>query len=414
MSNFFHINTLQSSLYTQGYSNAGFSSNKCDKNIFLFMIGGSGASVLEPIIYFFKKQIEESNYKLVPIFIDRNFHSEIVSRSIRNIKKHQIYNTYSCESSGNFITNPFFFVDNGNLLNSKNNLNKLIDSIQDDDIIAFSYSIYNKENLSAKRSIAEHIRVKTNAKIFNMVFLPYFTLNFDDDNFLKNREKSIEINLQMSNPSLTREYSFYAGLPNKGNYKECVYQRNPFNIVSLVLAFALVSSLSEEIEETNASYNYSFPSKDKYNLGDLGMGTLLRQTIISLDFRDICWKLICQERDNLELVNKIDSHTLNIITSYFNDAHSMLRQLSDITINKEFHLYIRKQKDYDFDKIWKYFKNQILYLKIPYTRKTFSRALLKNTDYSLTTTSDMIAYEILHSINEFIKDNYIKIDKMYY
>lgn len=172
MSKFFHINTLQSSLYTQGYSNAGFLSNKCDKNIFLFMIGGSGASVLEPIIYFFKKQIEESNYKLVPIFIDRNFHSEIVSRSIRNIKKHQIYNTYSCESSDNFITNPFLFVDNGNLLNSKNNLNKLIDSIQDDDIIAFSYSIYNKENLSVKRSIAEHIRLKTNAKIFNMVFLP--------------------------------------------------------------------------------------------------------------------------------------------------------------------------------------------------------------------------------------------------
>lgn len=80
------------------------------------MIGGSGASVLEPIIYFFKKQIEESNCKLVPIFIDRNFHSEIVSRSIRNIKKHQIYNTYSCESSDNFITNPFFFVDNGNLI----------------------------------------------------------------------------------------------------------------------------------------------------------------------------------------------------------------------------------------------------------------------------------------------------------
>ena len=80
--------------------------------------------------------------------------------------------------------------------------------------------------------------------------------------------------MTMSNPSLTREYSFYAGLPNKGNYKECVYQRNPFNIVSLVLAFALVSSLSEEIEETNASYHYSFPSKDKYNLGDLCMGTL--------------------------------------------------------------------------------------------------------------------------------------------
>lgn len=411
MSKFFHINTLQSSLYTQGYSNAGFSSNKCDKNIFLFMIGGSGASVLEPIIYFFKKQIEEVKYKLVPIFIDRKFHSEIVSRSIRNIKKHKIYNTYSCESSDNFINNPFFFVDNGNLLNSKNNLSKIIDRIQDDDIIAFSYSIYNKENISVKRSIAEHIRVKTNAKIFNMVFLTYFTLNFDDDNFFKNSEKSIEINLQMSNPSLPREYSCYVGLPNKGNYKESIYQRNPFNIVSLVLSFALVSFLSEETEETNATYCYSFPSKDKYNLVDLGMGILLRQTIISLDFRDICWKLICQEQDNLELVNKIDSHTLNIITSYFNDAHSMLRQLSDRFVNKEFHLYIRNQKDYDFDKIWKYFKNQIL---IPYTRKTFARALLKYTDYSLITTPNMIVFEVLHSINKFIKDNYTKIDRMYY
>lgn len=76
MSKIFHINTLQSSLYTKGYSNAGFLDNKCDKSIFLFMIGGSGASVLEPIIYFFEKQIEEAKYKLVPIFIDRKFHSE--------------------------------------------------------------------------------------------------------------------------------------------------------------------------------------------------------------------------------------------------------------------------------------------------------------------------------------------------
>ena len=174
--------------------------------------------------------IEETINKIVPIFIDRHFHSEIVSRSIRNIKKHQIYNTYSCENSVNFITNPFFFIDNGNLLNSKNNLNKIIDRIQDDDIIAFSYSIYNKENLSVKRSISERIREKTNAKIVNMVFLPYFTLNFDNDNFLKNNENSIAINLQMSNPSLTREYCYYVGLPNKGIYKESRYQRNPFNI----------------------------------------------------------------------------------------------------------------------------------------------------------------------------------------
>ena len=218
----------------------------------------------------------------------------------------------------------------------------------------------------------------------------------------------------MSNPLLPREYYYYVGLPNKGNYKESIYQRNPFNIVSLVLSFALVSFLSKEIEEKNPTRFFPFPSKDKYNLRDLDMGILLRQTIISLDFRDICWKLICQEQNNLELVNKIDSHTLNIITSYFNDAHSMLRQLSDITINKEFHLYIRNQKDYDFDKIWKNFKNQILFLKIPYTRKTFAKALLKYIDYSLTTTPNMIVYEILHSINKFIEDNYTKIDRMYY
>ena len=144
------------------------------------------------------------------------------------------------------------------------------------------------------------------------------------------------------------------------------------------------------------------------------MGELLRQTIISLDFRNICWKIICQEQENLELINKIDSNTLNIITSYFNDMHSMLRQLSDITINKECHLYIRKQKDYDFNEIWKYFKKQISCFRIPYTRKTFSRALLKYTDYSLTTTPDMIVYEIIHSINKFIKDNYITINRLYY
>lgn len=57
------------------------------------------------------------------------------------------------------------------------------------------------------------------------------------------------------------------------------------------------------------------------------------------------------------------------------------------------------------------FQNQIL---IPYTRKTFARALLKYTDYSLITTPNMIVFEVLHSINKFIKDNYTKIDRMYY
>ena len=101
------------------------------------------------------------------------------------------------------------------------------------------------------------------------------------------------------------------------------------------------------------------------------------------------------------LLFRANSRGSKVLTGQFGDSLERMTAVTD-----RYSAY--------FDKIWKYFKNQILYLKIPYTRKTFYRALLKHTDYSLTTTSDMIAYEILHSINEFIKDNYIKIDKMYY
>ena len=110
-----------------------FSINLKSRKLYLFMIGGSGASIIEPILYYFYSRVIEAGYRIVPIYMDRKFHSEVVSRSIRAIKDYQTYCAFT--ASDIVVMNPYFFIDDDSMFNGKNNLCMLLDKITSDDTV---------------------------------------------------------------------------------------------------------------------------------------------------------------------------------------------------------------------------------------------------------------------------------------
>lgn len=122
-----------------------------EKRLFLFMIGGTGASIIEPLLYYFDSFIYKAGYSIIPVFIDRHFHSEIVSRSLTSIKNYQIHCAFT---ASHMIThNPYLFIDDNSLLtNGNSNLQMIFDKISAGGTIAFAYSVCSTSKKTSKLS----------------------------------------------------------------------------------------------------------------------------------------------------------------------------------------------------------------------------------------------------------------------
>ena len=382
------------------------------RKVFLFMIGGSGASIIEPILYYFFSRVAEAKYKIIPVYVDRNFHSEIVSRSISSIKDYQTYCAFTASNS--VVMNPYFFIDNDSMFNGDNNLSMILDKITSDDTVVFSYSLYNKQNLKTRDLLVGFIRRNISARIFNMVFLPYFRLNFGDENFLA-PEDYVKYNLRSSTDLLPDEYVFYAGLSKPSSYINSDYQRNPFNVVSLILSYALITFIEKENEEIG-SYNYfNLEMKPKYNFNDLFPGSELRKIVLNSDFRMICWNLIFQTKGFRIFNFNLDPEIIKSIDSYYSHASYLIKELGDMTIYQEMQIYLRKQKDYNFDSIWKeFFRYDFYFVKSRHSRNSFLNEVLSYVDVDVMNTSNMVIHEIIKSIDQYFKIHWQEIEKLYY
>lgn len=405
------------------YDKPDFSNKK--RHLFLFMIGGSGASIIEPLLFYFEKIINKNNFTIVPIFIDRQFNSEIVSRSIYNIKSYQYKCTFSATNS--IVKNPFFFKDDNDLFNRQNNLNAILKKITEQDIVAISLSIQTKSNIITKQTIARDIRKQVNSKIFDLIFLPYFNLNFcgdefldgettDKDDFLSSNDL-VKNNLSALENIEINEHCLYTGLQKLSAFKRSNYQQNPFNITSLILSCGIATFLSKNIEQENSYYEFGLQNKEFYSLDSLirdsEINSQLRKHVIEMDFKRLCWNIIWENCDINSIKRIYDSSKdkIDYITFYLNDSIKLIDQLSDITVNKQIPVHFRKANDYDFNNIWREFKQ----LKIfSHNKQTFAKEILLNYKESNFNTSNMQIYEVLNSIDKFISDNYNKIERFYY
>ena len=310
------------------------------RNLFLFMIGGSGASIIEPLLFYFEKKIKKENFTIIPIFIDRNFHSEIVSRSILNIKSYQYACTFSATNS--IVKNPFFFKDDNDLLNGLNNLNLILKKIKDHDIVAFSFSVITKSNIITKQAIAKKIRQHVNSRIFDLIFLPYFNLNFCEDEFFEvittdgenflSREDILKNNLSALENIENNEHCLYSGLSELSSFKRSIYQQNPFNITSLILSYGIAAFLSKDINCENSYYEYGIENKESYNLDNLITEFEIRKHVIVRDFKRVCWNIIWDNYDIDSIKRIYDSSKENIdyITFYLNDSIKLIDRVSSL------------------------------------------------------------------------------------
>lgn len=63
--------------------------------LYIFMIGGSGSTIMKPYIHFFSHVTGFSDCTIKPVFIDRNFNSKNVSDAINSISRYERYCVYS-------------------------------------------------------------------------------------------------------------------------------------------------------------------------------------------------------------------------------------------------------------------------------------------------------------------------------
>lgn len=391
----------------------GVSSGKRGKKrLFLFMIGGSGASVMEPVLYFFEKQVEESRTLIIPTFIDRSFHSEMVSRSICAIDKYQTF--MACKASDANVLSPYFFIDDGSLFDGRNNLLKVFNQIRQDDTVAFSYSVYNGKNVLLKQSIAAHIRQTSAARIVDLVFLPYFTLGSDLAQF--DREEQYLRNItQCSAGEMENEHFFYVGLSKPSRYVANDFQRNPFNIVSLILANAIVFCLTQSMTEENSHFEYSIPFMSEYGLGDLIPQSSIRETAIRNDFTGLCWHLIINENTSLRFGKELDSDIIHQVGSFFDDSTQLILQLMDKTYHPALQIRFRREKDFTFAQVWRHFsKHGIGIGKWRLSKASFIDQLLQSVDKDAICSPRMLVHEVLNSIDLFISSHWKEISPMYY
>lgn len=390
------------------------------KNLYLFMIGGTGASVIEPLLYYFEGCVKSAGYTIVPIFIDREFNSEIVSRSILSIKNYQTYCAYT--ASNLFVANPYLFVDDNSLLSNDSNLGLIINKICSNDTVAFAFSVSstNKHNRRVRQLIMEAISL-SEVRIFNLVFLPYFILQFGGREFLDsekyNEEREFLIskdftafNLKSLHPQFGNEHFFYAGLPTPSLYTKSDYQKNPFNVVSLIQSYVLSSFLSKEMEGNN-TYEFGISIKPIYNLNELIPNSSLRETVISFDFKSLCWSHVSQS-DALTHYG-ISHEVMDQITMFYESASSLIKQLQDKTVHRDLQIVIRRS--FNFSSVWKEFV-RIDYgiVKRKHSKSSWVKDLLSYIQTDAMVTPNMVIHETLKSIDTYIKEHWIEIENLYY
>lgn len=140
-------------------------------------------------------------------------------------------------------------------------------------------------------------------------------------------------------------------------------------------------------------------------------GSELRKIVLNSDFRMICWNLIFQTKGFRIFNFNLDPEIIKSISH----ASYLIKELGDMTIYQEMQIYLRKQKDYNFDSIWKeFFRYDFYFVKSRHSRNSFLNEVLSYVDVDVMNTSNMVIHEIIKSIDQYFKIHWQEIEKLYY
>ncbi len=378
------------------------------RRMYLFLIGGSGGTILRPLLFMFYNSSTLSNYSIVPIFIDRSFHSKNVAESINAISRYRIFCKYS--NISNQVDMPFFFVTNGNIYKDSSNISRIIEQITKDDVVLFSFSVMNENNIALHHQIKEQIRNLSTCRIFNIMFLPYF--KFDNDNYRIQNDNTRQI--LSSIKYLSNEHTFYIGNSEPSIFEHAHFQDNPFDVVMLIASYWASMCTSLNIIQENTFYNYSLDCKNIHSLKDVIPDSQLREIVIKLDFKLICWNFLSSTESAIGFVNNLPKEKFSLISNILTEPVLLIKQLTDKKIHPELQIYLRNNNSGNFTEVWKNFTTKRFGIRRFMTKEEFSKELLLNIDKNSIDTDNWLIHEILDSIDLFIDQNFDTISKLYY
>ena len=387
---------------------------KDESKLILFMIGGSAASIYSPLLRLFLKEVP-NNY-IVPIFIDRKFHSASTSIAIEEIANYEEFCRLSLTESSS--TEPLLFVDDSieDILRNAV-LKRIIGSIRDEDNVFICTSIHSEFNanfiLQLWQALALHISPN---KISYGFFLPYLQFATNDkltSLIHPDKEKRemmiLNSNLEKVENEIHKDSSkFIVGLSKKSIVRKTSFQCNPFNIVHLLMAYAAASS-----EKYSGGWLY-YTIEDKIFLTprDIIHSEDFRKSLIIQDFSYLLYDFLIKGQylpHKLSVDNKLN----NFIHRYLITTSNLVSSLGDATSNGEVCMYLRNRDIINTTDVNRNFRRRIISWSQLFSKKDLIRDIYRFVDSSKIVNSNMAANQILLAINSFVLHKYPEISNLY-
>lgn len=402
-----------------GDSGISFSSNYLStptrpSRLWIFMIGGSAAGIILPLSRFFISSVAED--VVVPIFIDSQCHSSQTSSAISDIAGYEDFCRLTCNKSR--ITQPFFFLeDSHESLFSLPVFRSIINHVSDGDKVFIAFSAHSTYSTVTATEIAKQCSEHIDASNIKYgVFLPYLTFSTNDAAFdvlseIKNDQIEVDLksNLKTLHEASDRKSSkFIIGLSEKTISKKSNYQKNPFNIVQLLMSYSIVA-------DNHGEYlNYAVSSLHDYlTPEDLISDKTFRDNLITVDFSNLALEFL-MEHDALPLQLMGDQELIKSIVSFSRTGSKMLLSLGDKTIHRSVRMLFRKKPKLNSQQLNEVFSYKSNFGMKPYSQKRLAQELMGNLDSRQIYNPNMAANALLESIDAFTRENFSHISEQYY
>lgn len=387
---------------------------KDENKLILFMIGGSAASIYSPLLRLFLKEVP-NNY-IVPIFIDRKFHSASTSIAIEEIANYEEFCRLSLTESSS--TEPLLFVDDSieDILRNEV-LKRIIGSIRDEDNVFVCTSIHSEFNtnfiLQLWQVLALHISPN---KISYGFFLPYLQFATNDkltSLIHPDKEKRemmiLNSNLEKVENKIHKDSSkFIVGLSKKSIVRKTSFQCNPFNIVHLLMAYAAASSG----KYSGGWLYYTIENKEFLTPKDVIRSEDFRKSLIIQDFSYLLYDFLTKG-EYLPYELKADNKLNNLIHRYLIATSNLVSSLGDATSNSEVCMYLRNRNIINTADVNRNFRRRIIFWSHLFSKEDLKREIYRFVDSSRIVNSNMAANQILLAINSFILHKYQEISYLY-
>lgn len=388
---------------------------KKSSKLWLFMIGGSASGIITPLSRFFISQLAKEI--VVPVFIDNQCHSHSTSAAITDIARYEEYCRLTGEKSK--ISQPFLFIENSiQSLKARERFQSILNHIKEDDEVFVAFSAHSNFSVSIATGIAHLCKdkiVRTALKCG--IFMPYLTFSTNDDvsDVLKEINEVRESNLLEKNLALIDGDSdyfsakFIVGLSRPSIVKEACYQKNPFNLVQLIMAYAIVS-----LPNQSGWFEYVIQSDEDFVVPrDVIRDDSFRQLLIKYDFTNLAFHFLLHHKSLPKELNENNALT-DIVTSYLKTSSDGIQSLGDITVHRSNRMLLRKDENLNSISLNRAFTHKRIFGTKPYSVNELKDYLTSHIQQNKIFNSNMAIHETLVSTHIFIRENFKQISELYY